>query len=111
MPSYEDDLPTFEEYDTQVLGISVDSIPSHEAWQDSIGGISYPLLSDFYPHGEVAKKYGVFRDEDPEGPAYGATERALFVIDKEGVIQFIDVHPIDKQPDNEEIYEVLRKLD
>lgn len=103
MPSYEDDLSKFEELNTQVLGISVDSIPSHEAWQKSIGGISYPLLSDFYPHGEVASKYGVLRPE-------GYTERALFVIDKDGVVRFIDVHPIDKQPDNEEIFEVLRKL-
>ncbi len=103
MPSYEDDLSKFEEYDTQVLGISVDSIPSHEAWQKSLGGISYPLCSDFWPHGEVAQKYGVLRDE-------GMTERALFVIDKEGVVRFIDVHPIDQQPDNEEIFEVLRKL-
>ncbi len=103
MPSYEDDLPRFEEYDTQVLGISVDSIPSHEAWQKSIGGITYPLLSDFYPHGEVAQKYGVLREQ-------GMSERALFIIDKEGIIRFIDVHPIDQQPDNEELFEVLRKL-
>jgi alkyl hydroperoxide reductase subunit AhpC len=103
MPSYEDDLSKFEELETQVLGISVDSIPSHEAWQKSIGGITYPLCSDFWPHGAVAQKYGVLRDE-------GMTERALFVIDKEGIIRFIDVHPIDKQPDNEEIFEVLRKL-
>lgn len=111
MPSYEDDLSRFEEYDTQVLGISVDSVPSHEAWQKSVGGISYPLCSDFFPHGEVAKAYGVLRDEDPDGEAYGASERALFIIDKEGIIRFIDVHPIDKQPDNEELFEVLRKLD
>jgi alkyl hydroperoxide reductase subunit AhpC len=103
MPSYEDDLSKFEELDTQVLGISVDSIPSHEAWQKSIGGISYPLCSDFYPHGAVAEKYGVLRSE-------GYNERSLFVIDKEGIIRFIDVHPIDKQPDNEEIFDVLRKL-
>ena len=103
MPSYEDDLPRFEEYDTQVLGISVDSIPSHEAWQKSLGGITYPLLSDFYPHGEVAQKYGVLREQ-------GMSERALFIIDKEGIIRFIDVHPIDQQPDNEELFDVLRKL-
>ncbi len=111
MPSYEDDLPRFEEYDTQVLGISVDSVPSHEAWQKSIGGISYPLCSDFFPHGEVAKKFGVLRDKDPDAPAFGASERALFIIDKEGIVRFIDVHPIDEQPDNEELFEVLRKLD
>jgi len=109
MPSYEDDLSKFEEYDTQVLGISVDSIPSHEAWQKSIGGITYPLVSDFYPHGAIAEKFGVLRKE-AGAPAYGATERALFIIDKEGVVRFIDVHPLGEQPDNEELFEVLRKL-
>lgn len=109
MPSYEDDLSRFEEFDTQVLGISVDSIPSHEAWQKSIGGISYPLCSDFYPHGEVAEKFGVLR-KDPNNPPYGVAERALFIIDKEGIVRFIDVHPLDRQPDNEELFDVLRKL-
>lgn len=104
MPSYEDDLDEFEGLNTQVLGISVDSIPSHEAWQKSLGGITYPLCSDFYPHGEVAERYGVLKEE-------GMSERALFVIDKEGIIRFIDVHPIDQLPDNEEIFEVLRKLE
>lgn len=109
MPSYEDDISRFEEFDTQVLGVSVDSVPSHEAWQKSIGGISYPLCSDYYPHGEVSERFGVLRTKKDE-PAYGASERALFIIDKEGIIRFIDVHPIEQQPDNEEIYEVLRKL-
>jgi len=109
MPSYEDDLSRFEEQNTQVLGMSVDSIPSHVAWARSIGGISYPLLSDFYPHGQVAREYGVLI-EDPQSGAYGANERALIIIDKEGIVRWIDVHPIDKQPDNEELFEVLRKL-
>jgi peroxiredoxin len=109
MPSYEDDLSRFEEYNTQVLGISVDSIPSHQAWSKSIGGISYPLLSDFYPHGKVAEAFGVLRTQAGQ-PAYGAPERALFIIDKEGVVKFIDVHPIAEQPDNEELFEILRKL-
>jgi len=103
MPSYEDDLPRFEAHNTQVLGISVDSIPSHEAWQRSVGGITYPLLSDFYPHGAVAQKYGVLRDE-------GMSERALFIIDKEGIIRFIDVHPIGEQPDNDELFKILADL-
>ena len=103
MPSYEDDLSRFEEHNTQVLGISVDSIPSHEAWQKSVGGISDPLLSDFYPHGAVVETYGVLREQ-------GISERALFIIDKEGVIRFIDVHPIGEQPENEELFEVLKTL-
>lgn len=109
MPSYEDEIARFEEYNTQVLGISVDSVFSHKAWAKSLGGISYPLLSDFYPHGKVTEAFGVLRSNPAEG-AYGAAERSLFIIDKEGVIRFIDVHPIDKQPDNEELFEILRKL-
>jgi peroxiredoxin len=109
MPSYEDDLSRFEEYNTQVLGISVDSIPSHKAWSKSIGGITYPLLSDFFPHGAVTEAFGVLRKE-AGAPAYGAAERSLFIIDKEGVVKFIDVHPIAEQPDNEELFEILRKM-
>lgn len=102
MPSYQADLSRFEGYDTHVLGISVDSVPCNKAWAKSLGGISYDLLSDFEPKGEVAKKYGVLRPE-------GYTERALFVINKEGKIVYKDIHEIGQQPDNEEIFEVLRK--
>lgn len=89
---------------TQVLGLSVDSGPCLKAWADSLGGIRYPLLSDFYPHGQVAKAYDVLR---PEGYA----ERALFVIDKEGIIRYVDVHDIDKQPDNDELFRALAGLE
>lgn len=89
---------------TQVLGISVDSTDSLRAWAESLGGISYPLLSDFWPHGAVASQYGVLR---PEGYA----ERALFVLDKWGIIRYIDIHDIDKQPDNEVLFNVLRRVD
>lgn len=104
MPSYEADLERFKEADTQVLGISIDSIPSHVAWAKSLGGISYDLLADFNPKGAVAKSFGAYRDAD------GISERALFVIDKEGKVAYIDIHDISKQPDNEEIFDVLRKL-
>lgn len=89
---------------TQVLGISVDSVPCLKAWADSLGGISYPLLSDFYPHGRVAELYGVLRPE-------GFSERALFVIDRQGILRYIDIHDIDKQPDNEELRAILRQVD
>lgn len=104
MPSYEADLSRFEGADTQVLGISVDSIPSHVAWAKSLGGITYPLLSDFEPKGTVAKAFGAYRDAD------GITERALFVLDKEGKVVYKDIHDIGQQPDNEVIHDVLRKL-
>ncbi len=104
MPSYEMDLFKFEGYNTQVLGISVDHIPCLKAWAESLGGISYPLLSDFWPHGAVAQLYGVLRDD-------GKSERALFVVDKAGIVRYVDIHDIDDQPDNEEVFKVLRQLE
>jgi len=68
-----------------------------------LGGINYPLLSDFWPHGEVAEKYGVFRSD-------GKSERAIFVIDKEGIIRYIDIHDIDDQPSNEVVRQELLKI-
>ena len=89
----------------QVLGISVDHIPCLQAWAESLGGISYPLLSDFWPHGTVAEQYGVLRQ------AEGHSERAIFVIDKRGVLRYIDIHKLDDQPDNEALRKVLRSLE
>ncbi len=88
----------------QVLGISVDHVPCLQAWADSLGGIGYPLLSDFWPHGAIAQQYGVLRAAD------GYTERAIFVIDREGIIRYIDIHAIDDRPDNEELRKVLREI-
>lgn len=89
---------------TQVLGLSVDSVPCLAAWATSLGGVAYPLLSDFYPHGAVAKKFGVLRKE-------GYTERALFILDRQGIIRYVDVHAIEKQPDNDELFRVLGEVD
>jgi len=94
---------TFAGLDVQVLAISVDSIPCLRAWAESLGGINYPLLSDFWPHGAVAKKYGVLRKE-------GKSERAIFIVDKDGIIRYIDIHDIDEQPDNEVLLEELKKI-
>lgn len=88
---------------TQVLGLSVDSVPCLKAWAESLGGISYPLLSDFYPHGRVTELYGVLRPE-------GYSERAIFVIDKQGIIRYVDVHDIATQPDDDELFRVLAEV-
>ena len=103
MPSYEENLDRYEGYDTQVVGISIDTVPAAAAWAKSLGGFTYPLLSDFYPHGGVAEKYGVLREA-------GMSERAIFIIDKEGIARYIDVHDIEEQPDEEQIFDELRKL-
>ena len=104
MPAYEADLERFKGYDAQVLGISVDSVPCNTAWAKSLGGLSYDLLSDFHPKGEAAKAYGAWRETD------GISERALFVVDKGGRIAYKDIHNIADQPDNEDLFDVLRNL-
>jgi glutaredoxin len=86
------------------LGVSVDSVPCLTAWADSLGGINYPLVSDFYPHGALTSQFGVLRKE-------GYSERALFIIDKQGVVRYVDVHDIDDQPDNDVLLAELRRID
>jgi len=82
----------------------VDSVDSLQAWAESLCGIGYPLLSDFWPHGAVAEKFGVLQDD-------GRSERAIFIIDKDGFIQYIDIHDIDDQPDNQILFDELRRID
>jgi mycoredoxin-dependent peroxiredoxin len=103
MPSYQAELDRFNSYDTQVLGISMDARHSMREWANQLG-ISYPLLSDFYPQGQVVDLYGVRH-------AAGMPERALFVIDKNGKVAWVHVHrPTGEAPNNEELFDVLRKL-
>lgn len=97
-------MDSFAGLNAQVLGISIDHIPCLQAWAESLGGIHYPLLSDFWPHGDVAERFGVLRPED------GYTERAIFVLDKDGVVRYIDIHAIDDRPNNEEVRKVLRQI-
>jgi peroxiredoxin len=74
-----------------------------KAWSDSFGGLTYPLLSDFWPHGAVSSAYGVFNEE------IGRPERAIIVVDAGGVIRYIDVHQLKEVPDPEEIAEEVTK--
>jgi alkyl hydroperoxide reductase subunit AhpC len=103
VPAYQADTARFAALDTQVLGVSVDSLFSHIAWAESLGGIDFPLLSDFWPHGKVAQLYGILTDA-------GHTERVIFVIDKTGCIRYVDHHDLEDVPDNEELFTVLADL-
>jgi peroxiredoxin len=108
MTAYSRELDKFAALDAQVLGISVDSTWSHIAWQEKeIGKLTYPLVSDFFPHGETAKKYDVFRTGDP---IPGINERAIFVIDKSGKIVFAQLYELGEAPDNRDVMEVLERL-
>lgn len=103
LPSYEAELDRFKDFDTEVISISMDSTYALTAWEKSMH-TSFPLLSDFYPQGKIVDIYGV------RHPA-GMAERALFLIDKEGIIRYIEVqHSPAEMPNNEDLFEALRKV-
>jgi peroxiredoxin len=103
-PGYNIAQEEFERLNTMLLGITVDNVPTLYAWTKAMGTLWFPVLSDFWPHGKVADTYGVLRSE-------GTTERAVFIIDKQGIIRYIDVHDINKRPPLESIISELEKLD
>ena len=80
-----DDLPRYQNDDVQVLGVSTDAPFALRSWADQ-QGYDFPLLSDFWPHGEVAKAYGVFND------IAGMANRGTFLVDKQGVIRFAEMN-------------------
>src|SRR5215213_4485387 len=99
---YQSELAEFEKHGAKVLAISVDSLYSHGAWA-AVRGLSFPLLADFQPKGAVAQQYHVYREAD------GFSERALYVIDDEGIIRYAQVSPqLHHVPD---IYELFTALD
>lgn len=99
---YQQELAEFEARGAALIGVSVDSIYSHGAWA-AVRGITFPLLADFHPKGDVARRYGVWRESD------GFSDRALYVIDVDGVIRDADVSPrVEHLPD---IYDLFAALD
>ena len=104
MSSYEKDINRFDAADTAVLGLSIDAQPSKSAWAKELGVSSFDLLSDNYPYGDVAKKYGVFREKD------GISDRAVFVVDKQGKVRWSRVYDIPQHPSNEDVFNALAEL-
>lgn len=104
IPAYEPILSRIEALGCQLLAISCDSIPCHRAWAKSLGGISFPLMSDFWPHGEVCRRYGVFNQR-------GFSNRVVFVIDKAGVVRYIERLELGRIPDNETLLKFLSTLE
>ncbi|MDY6844092.1 MAG: peroxiredoxin [Thermodesulfobacteriota bacterium] len=102
-PGYNIVKSLFDDHDAVLIGITVDNIPTLFAWTHHMGELWFPVLSDFWPHGAVAAKYGVLRSD-------GVSERALFVIDKKGIIQYIDVHDINQRPHLEVLMKELETL-
>jgi peroxiredoxin len=85
------------------VGVSVDTVPSKQAWAKDLGIEETRLLSDFWPHGEVAKKYGIFLEEK------GISGRANVIIDENQKVVFFKVYEIPQLPDIEEIYDFLKQ--
>ncbi len=109
MPELDSRREQFAALNAQVLDISVDSIPSHLAWQqEELGRVQIPMCSDFFPHGHVTQGFGILRQGTP---VPGISERAAFIIDKSGRIAFAKIYPLDQLPDMEELISTLRKLE
>jgi len=101
MKSLEKNYTRFEKLNTVALGISVDTVPSKKAWAKELGIKNTRLLSDFWPHGEVAISYGIFREKE------GISERANIIVDENGKVVFVKVYPISQFPDIEGLMKVL----
>ncbi len=97
MLSLEKNLDRFESANAIAVGVSIDSIYCKKAWAEAIGVNKTRLLSDFWPHGGLALRLGLFRHKD------GFSERANVIIDENGFVKFIKVYPIPEVPDIEEI--------
>lgn len=102
-PGYNIAHKIFEQYHAVLLGISVDNIPTLHAWITRMGTVWFDVLSDFWPHGDVASMYGVLRSD-------GMADRSLIFIDKKGVVQDIIVTDINVRPDLEDLVGALKKM-
>ncbi|HPC86092.1 MAG TPA: redoxin domain-containing protein [Smithellaceae bacterium] len=102
-PGYNVVQELFEENNAVLLGISVDNIPTLYSWTHQMGRLWFDVLSDFWPHGAVASRYGILRSD-------GTAERAIIIIDQKGIIRYIDVHDINERPPLESIILQLEKL-
>ena len=103
MALYNEVLPEFRRLNADLLGVSVDGVWCHRAFSD-VRHLKFPLLSDFEPKGEISRAYGAYHAED------GTSERALFVIDGEGIVRWSYVSPIDVNPGADGILDALERM-
>ena len=102
-PGYNVAEPFFKEAGAILVGITVDNLPTLHAWTREMGGVWFPVLSDFFPHGKVAESYGILRSS-------GTSERAVFIIDRSGIIRYMDVHDINERPPLDVLIGELEKV-
>jgi len=107
LASYQVEREQFLAGGAETVGVSVESIMNTTAWEREIGPFDFPLCSDYWPHGEVAAKYGVLRTEQPDA---GASDRAVFLVDNSGKIRFRKLYGKSELPNAQEVLEVLRRI-
>ncbi len=98
-------MDQFEGMNSQVLAVSCDPLASKEAWGKWLGGISYPLVADFWPHGAISEAYGVFN------PEFGRPDRATFIVDKQGILRWIKLFKPGELPDTVQVLNALREIE
>ena len=88
----------------EILQISADTVPSLKVWVEQLGGLPFPLLSDYWPHGAVGKAYGVFNEER------GMDARSVFLVDAAGVIRHSHVYAQGTIPESKDLLERLQAI-
>jgi len=104
MKSLEKNKLAFDSLNTVAVGVSIDTVPSKKAWAESLGITNTRLLSDFWPHGKVAKAYGIFLKED------GISGRSNIIVDETGIIRLFKNYPLGQLPDVQEILSFLTEM-
>jgi|TARA_B100001179_G_scaffold209855_1_gene176061 alkyl hydroperoxide reductase subunit AhpC len=96
--------PKFKELNTEILGISCDAQPTQTAYSTSLGNLPYPVLSDFHPKGQISKEYEIYNEDR------GASNRGIFIIDINGIIQYIEIYSRAEDINIDHLLLVLKKL-
>jgi len=104
MKSLEKNKLAFDSLNTVAVGVSIDTVPSKKAWAESLGITKTRLLSDFWPHGKVAKAYGIFLKDD------GISGRSNIIVDETGIIRLFKNYPLGQLPDIQEILNSLTEM-
>ncbi len=104
MTGFRENFDQFKALNVEILQISADPVPSLKAWAEKVGGLPFPLLSDFWPHGAVGKAYGVFNEER------GMDARSVFLVDAQGIVRHSHVYSPGTIPESKDLLERLKAL-
>jgi len=101
---FRENYAQFKALDVEILQLSADPVPSLKAWAEQLGGLPFPLLSDYWPHGVVGKAYGIFNDER------GMDARSVFLVDAQGMIRHSQVYAPGTIPESKDLLERLKGI-